>query len=484
MSAAEIARAVRAGETSAVDVARAAIERIRAQDEAINAVREVTESGAMAAAARIDEAVARGEDPGRLAGVPVLIKDNLCVSAGDGGGATCAGSWMLEGFESPYTATAVRRLLDAGAVIVGRANMDEFAMGSSGEHCAFGVTRNPRDTGRVPGGSSSGSAAGVAAGYVPLALGSDTGGSIRQPAAHCGVVGFKPSYGRVSRYGLIAFASSLDQVGPITATVEDAVLASEVLCGWDERDATSSKNAAMRVDTSDGDAPLRVGVVREAMGDGASPAVRSAVERAAKAVEDAGGEVVEVSLPRLELGIDAYYLVAPVEAASNLARYDGVRYGRRAELSPGDGLLDMYVKSRSAGFGEEVQRRIVLGTYAARAGYADKYYERALRVRRLLKDDVDALMRTAGNDGGVDALLLPTTAGPAFKLGEKLTDPLEMYLEDVFTVLANLIGGCAISVPMGSVGVEGVELPIGVQVMGGWGCDEVVLRVAGVIECV
>lgn len=514
----ELAAGVRSGSLSSEVLVHEALARIDHAEGAgadgggsggggggLGAVREVHREAAAARARAIDAAVAGGKGGalGVLAGVPVLVKDNICHAPGDGGGRTSAGSRMLEGYESPYTATSVVRLLEAGAVVVGRTAMDEFAMGGSGEHWAlesdWGVrgTRNPHDAGRVPGGSSSGSAAAVGAGLVTCALGSDTGGSIRQPAAHCGVVGFKPSYGRVSRWGLIAFASSLDQIGPLCTSVEDAALVSGVLCGFDTKDSTSSRSAAMDVDVK---APVRgvdgegggegftVGVVKEAMGAGLDASVRAGVERAARAVEDAGGRVVEVSVPSLELGIDAYYIVAPVEAASNLARYDGVRYGRRAELGEGEGLIDLYEKSRSEGFGDEVQRRIVLGTYAASAGYADKYYERALRVRRLIKDEVEGLFAgegcvgKGGGEGGVDALMMPTTPGPAFGLGEKLSDPLEMYLEDLYTVVANLIGGCGISLPSGVAEVGGVQLPVGVQLMGPWGFDERVLRVAWRVE--
>ena len=494
----ETAERVRRRETSAADTIRATLERLRAAesgDRPLGATRELHAEAALARAATIDQAVAKGEDPGPLAGVPVLLKDNLCHAPADGGGRTSAGSRFLEHYESPYTATCVERLLAAGAIVVGRASMDEFGMGSSGEHWAvasdFGptITRNPHDPRFVPGGSSSGSAAAVGAGCVPLSLGSDTGGSIRQPAAHCGVVGYKPSYGLVSRWGLVAFASSLDQVGPIARTVEDAALAARAIAGFDEKDATSA--AANPLASPDLAAPVRegtdaftVGLVKEAMPESLHPAVREGVERAAKAIEDAGGRVVEVSLPRLDLAIDAYYIVAPVEAASNLARYDGVRYGRRAALEPGEGLLDLYEKSRTEGFGPEVQRRVVLGTWAASAGYDDQYYGRAMKARRLLTDDLGSLLdRDHAGERAVDALLLPTTPGPAFELGAKLGDPLSMYLEDLYTVAANLTGGCAISIPAGHAEAEdGAKLPVGAQLMAPWGADAALLKIAQRVE--
>jgi aspartyl-tRNA(Asn)/glutamyl-tRNA(Gln) amidotransferase subunit A len=457
-SATVIASRVRNGELSARDVVRGSLDRIAERDGSLHAFLEVFEDHAMARAAEIDAKRARGEPLGPLAGVPVAIKDNICF---DHGKTTCA-SRMLEHYQSPYTATALRRLLDAGAVVVGKTNLDEFAMGSSCEHSAFGPTKNPFDITRVPGGSSGGSAAAVAAGMIPLALGSDTGGSIRQPAALCGVVGFKPTYGRVSRFGLVAYASSLDQIGPLAASVEDCALCVSVMARHDPLDATSSRATLEQFDPPPKQPQHPVlgvpGFAREAKND---PDAWAVFERTIATIEAAGAEVREIDLPHADHTIAAYYILAPAEASSNLARYDGIRYGHRSELAPGASLEILYTQSRAEGFGREVQRRIMLGTHVLSSGYYDAYYLTALKARRLIKQDYDNAFLA-----GCDAVLMPTTPGLAFRLGEKLDDPLTMYAEDLYTIGANLAGLPAISVPAGVVERDGSNLPVGVQLVG------------------
>ena len=489
MTALAVAAAVAAGERTARSVVEDCLDRIAERDGEIGAFNLVLADEALADADRIDAAVARGESAGPLAGVPVALKDNLCTR----GIPTTCSSRMLEGWRPPYSATVVERLRAAGAVIVGKTNLDEFAMGSSTENSAFGPTRNPHDTSRVPGGSSGGSAAAVAAGFALLALGSDTGGSIRQPAALCGVVGMKPTYGRVSRYGLVAFASSLDQIGPIGASVADAAACYEAIAGHDPLDSTSIDRpldpvAAVLADGVEG---LRVGVLAELCGggqreeaqvaggieasllggvEGVADDVLSKVESAAKALEEAGAEVRTVSVPSAVLGLSAYYLIAPAEASSNLARYDGVRYGLRVDAA---NAAEMNVATRTAGFGAEVKRRIMLGTYALSAGYYDAFYGKALRVRTLM------LREFAAAYEDVDVLLCPTAPTTAFALGAKTADPLLMYLNDVCTIPSNLTGHPAISVPFGR-GDDG--LPVGVQVMGPALSERLIFRVAAALE--
>ncbi len=468
MTAMEIAADVREGRRTAREVLEEHLAAIEARDPQVHAFNLVTAEEARRAADAVDRRLAMGEDPGPLAGVPVALKDNLCTR----GIPTTCSSRILEGWRPPYDATVVRRLAEAGAVAVGKTNLDEFAMGSSTETSAFGPTRNPRDLQRVPGGSSGGSAAAVAAGFAPLSLGSDTGGSIRQPAALCGVVGVKPTYGVVSRYGLVAFASSLDQVGPFAATVADAALALEVVGGHDPADTTSIPTAPPTISASlsAGVQGMRVGVVRELTGDGVSNDVVARVRAAAEALSAAGADVEEVSVPSVDLGLSAYYVIAPAEASSNLSRYDGVRYGLRVD-APTTG--EMMAASRTAGFGAEVKRRIMLGTYALSAGYYDAYYGKALRVRTLMCRDFEAAYERC------DVLLSPTSPTTAFKLGEKVDDPLTMYLSDVCTIPSNLVGHPAMSVPFGE-GIDG--LPVGVQVMAPSLGEATMFRVAAVLE--
>ncbi len=470
LSAAEQARRVRGKEVSSRELTRLYLDRIAAMDEAIGSYLLVDADGALAAADAVDQAIARGDDPGPLAGVPVALKDIFVTR----GLATTAASKILEGWIPPYDGTAVARLRAAGAVILGKLNMDEFAMGSSTEGSAYQPCRNPWDLERVPGGSSGGSAAAVAAGLCALSLGTDTGGSIRQPASLCGVVGIKPTYGRVSRYGVVAFASSLDQVGPLARTVEDAALALETIGGFDPLDATSIDQPAPRLrdQLGGGVAGLRIGLPREYFAGGIDPEVEAAVRGAVAVLEAQGATVKEVSLPHTELALPVYYLIAPAEASSNLARYDGVRYGLRV-ADPNDSLLELYKKSRGAGFGREVKRRIMLGTYALRSGYYDAYYRKAQQVRALIKADFDAAFAE------VDVIASPTSPTAAFRLGEKTDSPLEMYLADVFTLSCNLAGLPGMSVPCG---FTGGGLPIGLQLLAKPLDEATLLRTAAAYE--
>ena len=467
-TAVDIAAGVRSGELSALEVLDEHLERVALRESEIHAFNHLTEEAARAAATGLDRRVAAGEDPGPLAGVPVALKDNLCT---EGVPTTCS-SRILEGWIPPYTATVVERLVAAGAVPVGKTNLDEFAMGSSTENSAFGPTRNPHDVTRVPGGSSGGSAAAVAAGFAPVSLGSDTGGSIRQPAALCGVVGVKPTYGTVSRLGLVAFGSSLDQIGPFSATVADAALVLEVIGGHDPGDSTSLPGSFPSVSEhlDDGVSGLRVGIVTEMMGDGIAADVTARVRAAADALAAAGATVEEVSVRAVTYGLSAYYLVAPAEASSNLARYDGVRYGVRVEAATAGEMMEA---TRTAGFGDEVKRRIMLGTYALSAGYYDAFYGKALKVRTLIRRDFDAAYER------FDVLLSPTSPTTAFPFGDKTADPMAMYLNDVCTIPTNLAGHPAMSVPFG-VGDDG--LPVGVQVLAPALGEVVMFRTAAVLE--
>ena len=463
----EIAADVRRGATSALGEAERSLDAIRARNEELNVFVHVDEDNALDHARRVDEQVSRGEDPGPLAGVPLALKDNLCQV----GELTTAGSRILEGWRPPYSATVVKLILKAGAVPMGKTNMDEFAMGSSTENSYYGPTRNPLDPSRVPGGSSGGSAAAVAAEMTPLALGSDTGGSIRQPAALCGVVGVKPTYGLVSRFGLIAFASSLDQIGPFASNVSDAALLLEVIAGHDARDSTSlpEVSPSLLAGVNAGVAGKRVGLVRELI-EGADDEVLAAVEKARATLSEAGATMVELSIPECRLGLSAYYLIAPAEASSNLARFDGVRYGLRVDA---EDVAAMNEATRTLGFGAEVKRRIMLGTYALSAGYYDAYYGQALKVRTQM---IDAFRRAYEQ---VDVILGATAPTVAFKFGEKTSNPLAMYLSDVFTIPTNLAGDPAISVPFGR-GEGG--LPIGVQLLGPGRSEAQLFAAARVLE--
>ncbi len=475
MTAVELAAAVRSGERSALDIANEALAAIEAREPELNAYNVVLADQARAAAAAVDQKVAAGETVGPLAGVPVALKDNMCTN----GVATTCSSKILEGWIPPYDATVVTRMVDAGAVVVGKTNLDEFAMGSSTENSAFGATRNPHDITKVPGGSSGGSAATVGAGAVPLSLGSDTGGSIRQPASLCGVVGVKPTYGAVSRYGLIAFASSLDQIGPFTSTVADAALALEVIGGHDPLDSTSIPQpmADLTGVLDRGVDGLRIGIITELSGDEAAGSVAgiaadvvAQVTKAAQVLETAGAKVSTTSIPSSVHGLPAYYLIAPAEASSNLARYDGVRYGHRAD---GANALAMNAASRTAGFGEEVKRRIMLGTYALSSGYYDAYYGQAQKVRTLMINEFNERYQD------FDLLLSPTSPTTAFELDAKTADPMTMYVNDVCTIPSNLTGQPAMSVPFG-VGDDG--MPIGVQLLAPMLGEPTMMQAAAVLE--
>ncbi len=451
MSALGQAQRMASGELSCVDATTETLSAIERGDSAVGAFLTVTPDAALDAAREVDRRRSNGERLGPLAGVPVALKDNICTR----GIETTAGSKILRGWKPPYDATVVQRLRLGGLIVVGKTNLDEFAMGSSTENSAYQLTRNPRDPQRVPGGSSGGSAAAVAASMVPLALGSDTGGSIRQPASFRGEVGAKTTYGRVSRLGLIAYASSLDQIGPLTHNVADAAALLETIAGHDPLDSTSIPSEAPHLTQhlDDGVEGLRVGVIRELMGEGIDPQVRSAVSSTAELLARQGARVEEISLPALGHALSAYYLVATAEASSNLARFDGVRFGLRVEAST---TPEMYVETRSAGFGEEVQRRIMLGTYALSAGYYDEYYATAQRVRTLVVNDFNRAYRD------VDVLLSPVAPTTAFRFGEHSADPLTMYLQDICTIPSNMAGHPAMSVPIGN---DSSGLPIGVQLL-------------------
>ncbi|GBF93284.1 aspartyl glutamyl-tRNA amidotransferase subunit A [Raphidocelis subcapitata] len=478
----ELQQQVAGRQRSAVEVARDYLDRIRSVEGEVGAFITVDEAHALAQAEAIDARIAAGQDAGPLAGVPIAVKDNICTR----GLRTTAGSKVLECYVPPFDATAVERLRAAGAVIVGKTNMDEFGMGSSTENSAYKPTRNPWDLARVPGGSSGGSAAAVAAGQAAAALGSDTGGSIRQPAHFCGVVGLKPSYGRVSRYGLVAYASSLDVVGPLAGSVEDAARLLTAMAGHDARDSSSSQEPS--VDFAAALQPLdrlpsrplagkRVGVIAQTMGAGVSAGVAAAVQGAIKQLEALGAEVEEVSLPSFDAGLPAYYVLALSEASSNLSRYDGIRYGLRSPEE--SGLKQLYEATRGAGLGAEVKRRILMGTYALSAGYYDAYYQRAQKVRTLVQRDMTSALQR------FDFLVSPAAPTPAYKLGEKSSDPLEMYKGDLMTVNLNLAGLPAVVLPCGLAGPDSPGapgLPVGLQMVGRMFGEAELLAAAHVFE--
>ncbi|MEH2173466.1 Asp-tRNA(Asn)/Glu-tRNA(Gln) amidotransferase subunit GatA [Nostoc sp.] len=443
-------------ERSAVEITQEALERIQALEPKLHSFLCVTADRALEQAGAVDAKIAAGEEIGLLAGIPVGIKDNMCTK---GIPTTCA-SRILENFVPPYESTATQKLADVGAVMVGKTNLDEFAMGSSTENSAYQVTANPWDLSRVPGGSSGGSAAAVAAQECVVALGSDTGGSIRQPASFCGVVGMKPTYGLVSRYGLVAYASSLDQIGPFGNTVEDAAILLGAIAGYDPKDSTSLKvpipnYAASLKPNFKPRGQLRIGIIKETFGEGLDSVVEQAVTKAVDQLQSLGAEIHIISCPRFRYGLPTYYIIAPSEASANLARYDGVKYGYRAPDA--DNLLSMYTRTRAAGFGTEVKRRIMIGTYALSAGYYDAYYLKAQKVRTLIKQDFEKAF------GAVDVLVCPTSPTTAFKAGEKTTDPLSMYLNDLMTIPVNLAGLPSLSLPCG---FDEQGLPIGLQLIG------------------
>ncbi|MBX3409254.1 MAG: Asp-tRNA(Asn)/Glu-tRNA(Gln) amidotransferase subunit GatA [Phycisphaeraceae bacterium] len=487
-SLAAIRRAILQGDLTAEQSTLAALHTSAAQNGTLNALITTFTQQAPEQARRIDSRLRAGEHL-PLAGVPIVIKDNICLgpdlarpgdALGYGGPTTCA-SRILAEYHSPFTATAAQRLIDAGAIIIGKSNLDEFAMGSSTEHSAFGPTRNPHASNRVPGGSSGGSAAALAAGMCAAALGSDTGGSVRQPAALCGVVGVKPTYGRVSRWGLVAYASSLDQIGIFAHSVPDAASLLEIIAGHDPLDATSSQRPGENWSAAAAAPPpagLLVGVPRQARTNLNHPAVSAAMRRCEDAISAAGGRIVEIDLTTTDLAVAAYYIVAAAEASSNLARFDGVRYGRRAALNDGEGLEELYRRSRAEGFGPEVKRRIMLGTHVLSSGYYDAYYLKALKVRRLIEQDFARAFAHAG----CHALLMPTSPAPAFAIGEKASDPLALYLEDIYTVGVNLAGLPAISIPAGWAALPDGVLPVGVQVIAPAFNESSMFNVAGLLE--
>ena len=500
LSALELRDAVMSGDITACDAVQAFLDAIEAHDAGLNSFNEVYADQALKRAREIDSRLQAGEDVGSMAGVPIALKDNICTAWGK---TTCS-SKMLEDFHAPYTATEAGKLNDAGAIVIGKTNMDEFAMGSSTENSHKGPSRNPWDLERVPGGSSGGSASALAGGLCAAALGSDTGGSIRQPAAFCGIVGMKPTYGRVSRYGLVAYGSSLDQIGPMTRDVRDCALIMNVIAGGDRSDSTCI-DAPVPDYLQDIDRPmerLRVGLPREFFSQALNSEIHRAIEKAGAVYESMGAELVDVSLPHSRIDTDeggklssyavaCYYIIATAEASSNLARYDGVHYGHRTTRKCGD-IVELYSASRAEGFGDEVKRRILLGTYALSSGYYDAYYLKALKVRRLIKNDFDRAFESC------DVLLCPTTPSTAFALGEKTQDPLAMYLADIYTISVNLAGVPAVSIPAGvsdaglpiSIlaslraprGVSDAGLPIGMQLIGPVFGEQAVLRSARMFE--
>lgn len=468
-SATEQRKALLNKEISAVELVNETYKQIENLDEKIGAYNSLTKEQALETAKKVDEKIAKGEDLPIMAGIPLALKDNMNMI----GSKTTASSKILENFVSPYDATVTKKLKENLVPIVGKANLDEFAMGSSNENSAFKIVRNPHNLNKVPGGSSGGSAASVAAYEATVSLGSDTGGSIRLPASFCGINGFKPTYGRVSRYGLIAFASSLDQIGPFGRSVEDIANLYMAIAGWDEKDSTSLKLEVDDVTKTlkDGVGGLKIGVIKELLGEGVNDDVRKSVEDAIETYKKLGATIKEISLPLLKYSIGIYYIVATAEASSNLARYDGVKYGYRTKDA--QNLLEMYTKTRAEGFGDEVKRRIMLGTYALSSGYYDAYYKKAQQLRRLVKNDFDK----AFDD--VDILISPTCPTTAFDIGSRNEDPLAMYLTDIATISANLIGAPALSTPCG---IDSEKMPIGLQIIGKNLDEATILRAAYSLE--
>ena len=470
LSASSIKEKIINREISAQEVVEDLFEWIALKEPSVKAYLTLDKEGALAKAKQIDEKLSNGVKVGLLAGIPVAIKDNICTS---GMKTTCA-SKILEDFTPPYDAFVVKRIKEEDAVIIGKTNLDEFAMGSSNENSAFHVTRNPWNTDCIPGGSGGGSAAAVTANMAFMALGSDTGGSVRQPSSFCGNVGCKPTYGRISRYGLVAFASSLDQIGSVTKDVSDAALLLQVVSGHDAYDSTSANLGVPDYiaginSTNDN---LRIGVPKEFFGEGLNPEIKNAVTNALEIYKKNGAEIVDLSLPHCGYAVATYYIIATAEASSNLARYDGVRYGHRSQLSE-DNIIDMYSRVRAEGFGSEVKRRILLGNYVLSAGFYEAYYMKASKVRNLIKDDFEDAFKK------VDCIISPTCPSPAFKIGEKVTDPLEMYLSDIYTIPANLVGIPGISIPCG---FTTTGLPIGMQIMGKHFEEEKILKIAKLFE--
>ena len=470
LSASSIKEKIINREISAQEVVEDLFEWIALKEPSVKAYLTLDKEGALAKAKQIDEKLSNSGKVGLLAGIPVAIKDNICTS---GMKTTCA-SKILEDFTPPYDAFVVKRIKEEDAVIIGKTNLDEFAMGSSNENSAFHVTRNPWNTDCIPGGSGGGSAAAVTANMAFMALGSDTGGSVRQPSSFCGNVGCKPTYGRISRYGLVAFASSLDQIGSVTKDVSDAALLLQVVSGHDAYDSTSANLGVPDYiaginSTNDN---LRIGVPKEFFGEGLNPEIKNAVTNALEIYKKNGAEIVDLSLPHCGYAVATYYIIATAEASSNLARYDGVRYGHRSQLSE-DNIIDMYSRVRAEGFGSEVKRRILLGNYVLSAGFYEAYYMKASKVRNLIKDDFEDAFKK------VDCIISPTCPSPAFKIGEKVTDPLEMYLSDIYTIPANLVGIPGISIPCG---FTTTGLPIGMQIMGKHFEEEKILKIAKLFE--
>lgn len=471
LTASKVRERITKREVTAQEVVEELLEWINLKEPLIKTYLCLDEDGALSKAKEIDEKLSNGNKVGLLAGVPIAIKDNMCTA---GVKTTCA-SKILENFIPPYDAFVVKRIKDEDAIIIGKTNLDEFAMGSSTENSAFQITRNPWDIDCIPGGSSGGSAAAVSADMAFMALGSDTGGSVRQPASFCGDVGLKPTYGRVSRYGLIAFASSLDQIGPITKDVLDTALLLQVISGHDNFDSTCAAldvpNYISDIDRLDD--VLKIGVPREFFGEGLNTEIKSALMDALKIYEANGAKLIDLSLPHCEYAVATYYIIATAEASSNLARYDGVRYGHRSRLSSDSNIVDMYSQTRAEGFGNEVKRRILLGNYALSTGYYEAYYLKASKVRNLIKNDFEDAFKK------VDCIICPTCPTPAFKIGERVTEPLEMYLSDIYTIPANLAGIPGISIPCG---FTSAGLPIGMQILGKYFDEKKLLKMAKLFE--